>query len=230
MIPQVRVQWGINIHFDKLKYACWTACSVVSHSLWPCGLQSARLLYLWNLLGKNTGVGCHFLLHFLPNPGIKPTSPAYGVLLAPVTEVASWAERRGQGFTAGKRQGPPHLPCWAEGSRATGGPSKGLRASTAPAAGSPWRPGSPGSTLSPLRCEGCPPEGAWWPSPPLRGRCSPVGPLCWPTAGTRPSWGASHPGWGCHHTSPSAGTHPRTPPGRCDWSQRKWIWPCRGCR
>ena len=149
MIPQVRGQWGINRHFDKLKYACLTVCSVVSHSLWPCGLQSARLLYLWNLPGKNTGVGCHFLLHILPNPGIKPTSPAYGVLLAPVAEVASRAERQGQGFTAGKRQGPPRLPCWAEGSRATSGPSRGLRASTAPAAGSPWRPGSPGSTLSP---------------------------------------------------------------------------------
>ena len=31
--------------------------SVVSY-LWPHGF-----LYLWNFLGKNTGVGCHFLLH-----------------------------------------------------------------------------------------------------------------------------------------------------------------------
>ena len=31
----------------------------------------------WDFPGKNTEVGCHFLLQgYLPNPGIKPTSPA----------------------------------------------------------------------------------------------------------------------------------------------------------
>ena len=34
----------------------------VSDSLWPHGPQSARLLCLWGSPGKNTGVGCHFLL------------------------------------------------------------------------------------------------------------------------------------------------------------------------
>ena len=38
------------------------ACSVVSDSLWPHGLQPARLLCPWNFPGKNTGVNCHFLL------------------------------------------------------------------------------------------------------------------------------------------------------------------------
>ena len=38
------------------------AHSVISHSLWPQGLQPARLLCPWNFSGKNTGVGCHFLL------------------------------------------------------------------------------------------------------------------------------------------------------------------------
>ena len=38
------------------------SCSVVSDSLWPHGLSPARLLYPWNFPGKNTGVGCHFLL------------------------------------------------------------------------------------------------------------------------------------------------------------------------
>ena len=28
----------------------------------PCGLQPTRLLCLWDSPGKNTGVGCHFLL------------------------------------------------------------------------------------------------------------------------------------------------------------------------
>ena len=50
--------------------------SVRSDSLGPRGLQPARLLCPWEFPGKNTGVGCHFLLHgVLPDPGIKPTSP-----------------------------------------------------------------------------------------------------------------------------------------------------------
>ena len=36
--------------------------SVVSDSLWPHGLQPTRLLRPWDSPGKNTGVGCHFLL------------------------------------------------------------------------------------------------------------------------------------------------------------------------
>ena len=38
------------------------ACSSVSSSLQPHGLQPSRLLCLWNTPGKKTGVGCHFLL------------------------------------------------------------------------------------------------------------------------------------------------------------------------
>ena len=36
--------------------------SVVSSSLQPYGLQPTRLLCPWDFPGKNTGVGCHFLL------------------------------------------------------------------------------------------------------------------------------------------------------------------------
>ena len=36
--------------------------SVVSDSFQPYGLQPARLLCPWDSPGKNTGVGCHFLL------------------------------------------------------------------------------------------------------------------------------------------------------------------------
>ena len=42
--------------------------SVISHSLWPHGLQPARLLCPRDSPGRNTGVGCHFLLQ-----GIFPT-------------------------------------------------------------------------------------------------------------------------------------------------------------
>ena len=41
---------------------CVRACSVVSDSVRPHGLQSTRFLCPWDFPGKNTGVGCHFLL------------------------------------------------------------------------------------------------------------------------------------------------------------------------
>ena len=41
---------------------CVRVCSVVSDFLQSHGLQPARLLCPWDFPGKNTGVGCHFLL------------------------------------------------------------------------------------------------------------------------------------------------------------------------
>ena len=38
------------------------SCSVMSYSLQPHGLLPTRLLCPWNFQGKNTGMGCHFLL------------------------------------------------------------------------------------------------------------------------------------------------------------------------
>ena len=47
--------------------------SVVSDSLRPRGLQPARLLCPWDSPGKNTGVGCHFLLQgIFPTQGLNP--------------------------------------------------------------------------------------------------------------------------------------------------------------
>ena len=40
---------------------CWIA-SVVSDSVWPRRWQPTRLPHPWDSPGKNTGVGCHFLL------------------------------------------------------------------------------------------------------------------------------------------------------------------------
>ena len=47
----------------------------MSNSLWPHGLS--RLLCSWDFPGKNTGVGCHFLLHVIfliqgQNPCLLP--------------------------------------------------------------------------------------------------------------------------------------------------------------
>ena len=39
------------------------SCSVVPDSQRPHGLQPTRLLHPWDFPGKNTGVGCHCLLH-----------------------------------------------------------------------------------------------------------------------------------------------------------------------
>ena len=65
------ISWNLN--FIRL-CVCFSR-SVVSDSLWPCGLQSARLLCPWDSPGRNTGGGCHFLLQgiFLIqglNPGL----------------------------------------------------------------------------------------------------------------------------------------------------------------
>ena len=38
------------------------SCSVVSDSVRPYGLWPNRLLCPWDFPGKNTGVGCHFVL------------------------------------------------------------------------------------------------------------------------------------------------------------------------
>ena len=42
-------------------YYCWVT-SVVSDSLRPHRRQPTRMPHLWDSPGKNTGVGCHFLL------------------------------------------------------------------------------------------------------------------------------------------------------------------------
>ena len=43
-------------------YLCCQVTSVVSDSVRPHRWQPTRLRCPWDSLGKNTGVGCHFLL------------------------------------------------------------------------------------------------------------------------------------------------------------------------
>ena len=76
-------QWEFPKTFShlrlKISFQIWNvceSCSVVSASLRPHGLWPARLLCPWDFPGKNTGVGCHFLLQgiFLTqgsNPGLQ---------------------------------------------------------------------------------------------------------------------------------------------------------------
>ena len=57
---QSREQCPSNSHY--ILYMCMLNCSVMSNSLWSHGLSPTRLLCSWDSPGKNTGVGCHFLL------------------------------------------------------------------------------------------------------------------------------------------------------------------------
>ena len=61
--------------------------SVMSDSLWPHGLQPARLSCQWNSIGQNTGVGSHSLFQ-----GIFPTQ-VLNPRLSDWTQVSSIAGR-----------------------------------------------------------------------------------------------------------------------------------------
>ena len=62
----------------------------MSDSLQPYGLQPPRLLCLWNSPGKNTRVGCHYLLQGI-FPRIEPTSIMFATLAAEFfTTSATW--------------------------------------------------------------------------------------------------------------------------------------------
>ena len=52
----------ISNSLENSIYYTFCAHSVMSDSLWPHGLQPARLFCAWDSTAKNTGVKCHFLL------------------------------------------------------------------------------------------------------------------------------------------------------------------------
>ena len=58
-------QAPLSMGFSRQEYwllLCCVSRSVVSDSLQPQGLEPSRLLCPWDSPGKNTGVGCYFLL------------------------------------------------------------------------------------------------------------------------------------------------------------------------
>ena len=70
--------WGSiwrEVSLKDLFYTCVLYCYLLK-TLWPHGLQLARLLCPWDSPGKNAGVGCHFLLQ-----GIYPTRESNSGLL-----------------------------------------------------------------------------------------------------------------------------------------------------
>ena len=73
--------------------------SVVSDSLWPYGRQPTGLLSPWNSPGKNTGVGCHFLLQgIFSTQGLNPGLLHCRQILYPLSHQRSpW--KRGMRFS-----------------------------------------------------------------------------------------------------------------------------------
>ena len=70
----VLIALHLNTHFHGCIISVCVSRSVVSNPLRPQGLQPSRLLCPWDFPGKNTGVGCHFLLqhnfyHYINNRG-----------------------------------------------------------------------------------------------------------------------------------------------------------------
>ena len=66
----------IGAHWMKTIFLCSVAKSFLTLCD-PMDCRSPGSSVHGTLLGKNTGVGCHFLLQeIFPNPGIKPVSPA----------------------------------------------------------------------------------------------------------------------------------------------------------
>ena len=71
---------------------------VLSDSLWSHGLQPIRLLCPWNSPGKNTGVGCHFLLQgIFSTQGSNPGLPH-------CRQTLYWLSHQGNHWSGGQNQ------------------------------------------------------------------------------------------------------------------------------
>ena len=83
---RTRHEWSDLAHTHLVFYShtmCVPSRLAMSNSLWPIGLQPARLLCPCNFLGKNTGMGCHFLLQeIFPTQGLELASPVFTALQA----------------------------------------------------------------------------------------------------------------------------------------------------
>ena len=73
-----RLHYKMNYSCMSLTFCCKKAwkwkwsCSVISDSLWPHALLLTRPFCPWDFPGKNSGVGCHFLLQeIFPTQGLN---------------------------------------------------------------------------------------------------------------------------------------------------------------
>ena len=81
--------FGFKEIFRMIIISCALLCSVVSDSLQPQGLQPTGLLWLWDSPGKNTGVGCRFLLQGIFPSLESPESLALQVDSLPLSLLGS---------------------------------------------------------------------------------------------------------------------------------------------
>ena len=79
----------MELRLQRLRVSCgWLArraCPLTLGSLGPHAPQLYRLLYAWEFRGKNTAVGCHFLLQ-----GIFPTQGLNKKYPNPLAEDGLW--------------------------------------------------------------------------------------------------------------------------------------------
>ena len=61
-ITSLKLPMGVTQHALLLQTAAAKVTSVMSDSVWPHRWKPTRLCCPWDSPGKNTGVGCHFLL------------------------------------------------------------------------------------------------------------------------------------------------------------------------
>ena len=78
----VHVYGIIYIYFVLL--SCCSVASVVSDSARPHRRQPTRLCHPWDFPGKNTGVGCHFLLQCMKVKSESEVTRSYPTLCDPM--------------------------------------------------------------------------------------------------------------------------------------------------
>ena len=112
-----KLQIKTTMRYCYTLFVCW--CLVTKSCpalLQPHGLQPTRLLCPWDFPGKNTGVGCHFLLQgIFPTQGLNPCLLHWQVSSLPLSH-------QGSPFTLirmTKIQNPGDTKCW-QGFGATG--------------------------------------------------------------------------------------------------------------
>ena len=90
----VKLRCGRNRNIDKSNHAinliktlccccCWVL-SIVSDSVRPQRRQPTRLSHPWDSPGKNTGVGCHFLLQCMKGKSESEVTQSYPTLSDPM--------------------------------------------------------------------------------------------------------------------------------------------------
>ena len=78
-----------QMRFPTVQLCCCCCCvtSVVSNSVKPHRRQPTRLPCPWDSPGKNTGVGCHFLLHCIKVKSESEVAQSCPTLVTPWTAV-----------------------------------------------------------------------------------------------------------------------------------------------